>query len=83
LKGVTSGLTDGDGLEALRVAELALTLPVDGCHSHLVRRVGLQPRQHHGRWRERERERGKRERETSKRLDAQHRQVHGEVDFTV
>ncbi|TNN35529.1 hypothetical protein EYF80_054306 [Liparis tanakae] len=35
LHGVTSGLTDGDGLEALRVAELALTLPVDGRHSHL------------------------------------------------
>lgn len=44
------GLTDGQGLEGLRVAELALTLPVDGCDSHLVRGVGLQPRQHHGGW---------------------------------
>lgn len=52
------GLTDGKSLEGLRVAELALALSVDSCHSDLVRRVGLQARQHHRCWRER---RGQRE----------------------
>lgn len=42
-------LTDGQRLEVLGVAELALALPVDGGYPHLVRRVGLQPRQHHRR----------------------------------
>lgn len=48
-----TGLTDGNRLEVLLVAELSLTLPVHSRHSNLVRRVGLQPRQHHGRCRER------------------------------
>lgn len=56
LKGVGSvgtwQLTDGQSLEGLRVAELSLTLPVDGGHPDLVRRVGLQSRQHHRRWTE-------------------------------
>lgn len=34
------------------MAELSLTLSVDGCHSDLVRRVGLQSCQHHCGWRE-------------------------------
>lgn len=42
-------LTDGECLEGLSVAELALALPVDGGHPHLVRGVGLQTRQHHRR----------------------------------
>lgn len=44
-------LTDRQSLEVLRVAKLALTLSVDSCHSNLVRRVGLQSRQHHRRCR--------------------------------
>lgn len=42
-------LTDGQRLKGLGVAELALALPVDSGYPHLVRRVGLQPRQHHRR----------------------------------
>lgn len=42
-------LTDGQCLEGLSVAELALALPVDGGHPHLIRRVGFQTRQHHRR----------------------------------
>lgn len=45
-------LTYGQSLEGLRVAELSLALPVDGGHPDLVRRVGLQSRQHHRRWTE-------------------------------
>lgn len=48
----TRQLTYGQSLEGLRVAELSLALPVDGGHPHLVRRVGLQSRQHHRRWTE-------------------------------
>lgn len=32
------------------MTELSLALPVDCCHSDLIGGVGLQPRQHHGRW---------------------------------
>lgn len=44
-------LTDGQRLEVLSVAELALALPVDGGHTHLIRCVWFQTRQHHRRCR--------------------------------